>query len=169
MVLTRAKLERFTAFDSLDIAFSPGVNVFVGENGTGKTHLMKVCYAACDVTTSKSSFGEKLVNTMLPRARPPGRLVKRRVGRAKCNVWFSTTKIKLGHRSRLMSGQRVNRSNRHSNVDGTDDPERLHSGQRHAGERAWIPFALRNHRVALRGGLCRHFDTRFSTAAARSP
>ena len=86
MVLTRAKLERFTAFESLDIEFSPGINVLVGENGTGKTHLMKACYAACDVTTSKSHFAEKLVDTFLPRARIPGRLVKRRVGRAKCSV-----------------------------------------------------------------------------------
>ena len=86
MVLTRAKLERFTAFESLDIEFSPGINVFVGENGTGKTHLMKACYAACDVTTSKSNFAEKLVSTFLPRTRAPGRLVKRRVGRARCSV-----------------------------------------------------------------------------------
>ena len=86
MVLTRAKLERFTAFEDLDISFSPGINVFVGENGTGKTHLMKACYAACDVTASKSSFGEKLVNIFLPRARIPGRLVKRRVGRGRCSV-----------------------------------------------------------------------------------
>lgn len=86
MVLTRAKLERFTAFESLDIEFSPGINVLVGENGTGKTHLMKACYAACDVTTSKSNFAEKLVNSFLPSKRAPGRLVKRRVGRAKCSV-----------------------------------------------------------------------------------
>ncbi len=86
MVLTRAKLERFTAFENLDISFSPGINVFVGENGTGKTHLMKACYAACDLTTSKSNFAEKLVNSFLPSKRTPGRLVKRRVGRAKCSV-----------------------------------------------------------------------------------
>ena len=30
MVLTRAKLERFTAFEDLDVEFSPGINVFVG-------------------------------------------------------------------------------------------------------------------------------------------
>ena len=46
MSLTRVKLERFTAFENLDLALSPGINVFVGANGTGKTHLMKVCYAA---------------------------------------------------------------------------------------------------------------------------
>ena len=85
MVLTRAKLERFTAFENLDISFSPGINVFVGENGTGKTHLMKVCYAACDVTTSRSTFPEKLVNAMLPRRRAVGRMVKR-PGGGKCQL-----------------------------------------------------------------------------------
>ncbi len=85
MVLTRAKLERFTAFENLDVSFSPGINVFVGENGTGKTHLMKVCYAACDTTTSRSTFSEKLVNAMLPRRRAVGRMVKR-PGGGKCQL-----------------------------------------------------------------------------------
>ena len=86
MPITRAILQRFTAFENLDIEFSPGINVLVGENGTGKTHLMKVCYAACDVTTSKSTFGEKLVNVLLPRRRAVGRLVKRRSGHEKCHL-----------------------------------------------------------------------------------
>ena len=83
MVLTRAKLERFTAFDNLDVSFSPGINVLVGENGTGKTHLMKACYAACDVSKTGKAFGEKLVDVFLPEGRKPGRLVKRQVGRAR--------------------------------------------------------------------------------------
>ena len=45
MAITRVKLENFTVFDSLDLEPSPGINVLVGANGTGKTHLMKVCYA----------------------------------------------------------------------------------------------------------------------------
>ena len=49
MALTRVQLKSFTAFAELDLALSPGVNVLVGANGTGKTHLMKVCYVACDV------------------------------------------------------------------------------------------------------------------------
>lgn len=85
MVLTRAKLERFTAFESLDIEFSSGINVLIGENGTGKTHLMKACYAACDVTTTRSTFPEKLVNSMLPRRGAVGRLVKR-PGGGKCKL-----------------------------------------------------------------------------------
>lgn len=46
--------------------FSKGINVFIGENGTGKTHLMKLMYAACQATEPKTSFSQKLVNCILP-------------------------------------------------------------------------------------------------------
>ena len=77
MAITRLKLENFTAFKSLDLKLSPGVNVFVGANGTGKTHIMKVCYAACDVSKTGLDFREKLVRVFLPSGRRSGRLVKR--------------------------------------------------------------------------------------------
>ena len=38
-MLERITFEKFTAFEKLDIEFSPGINVFIGENGTGKTHI----------------------------------------------------------------------------------------------------------------------------------
>ena len=40
-------LNNFTVFNTLNIEFSKGVNIFIGENGTGKTHLLKLLYAAC--------------------------------------------------------------------------------------------------------------------------
>ena len=81
MTLTRVELNQFTAFTHLELDLSPGINVLVGANGTGKTHLMKVCYAACDVSKSGVPFAEKLVRVMLPSGRAPGRLVNR--GRGK--------------------------------------------------------------------------------------
>ena len=39
------RLRNFTAFQDAAFEFVPGVNVFVGENGTGKTHVMKALYA----------------------------------------------------------------------------------------------------------------------------
>ncbi len=39
------RLRNFTAFAAAEFDFVPGVNVFVGENGTGKTHVMKALYA----------------------------------------------------------------------------------------------------------------------------
>ena len=77
MTLTRVRLDRFTAFDKLDLQLSSGINVFVGANGTGKTHLMKVCYAACDSSKTGIPFAEKLVRIFLPSGRALGRLVKR--------------------------------------------------------------------------------------------
>jgi predicted ATPase len=41
----RLRLRDFTAFQDATLRFSPGVNVFVGANGTGKTHVMKALYA----------------------------------------------------------------------------------------------------------------------------
>ena len=38
--ITQIKLENFTVFKNIEIHFSKGVNIFIGENGTGKTHIL---------------------------------------------------------------------------------------------------------------------------------
>ena len=38
------EIENFTAFGSLQLSLSPRVNVVIGSNGTGKTHLLKAIY-----------------------------------------------------------------------------------------------------------------------------
>ncbi len=38
-------LRNFTAFSKLDMPLSPKINIIIGENGTGKTHLLKIAYA----------------------------------------------------------------------------------------------------------------------------
>lgn len=86
MTITRLRLMRFTAFEDLTLDFSPTVNVFVGANGTGKTHLMKVIYAACDITKSQVGFVEKLVRVFLPAEGAPGRLVKRYGQSTRCTI-----------------------------------------------------------------------------------
>ena len=77
MTLTRVRLERFTAFEELDLELSPGINVLVGANGTGKTHLMKVCYAACEVSKTGKEFSDKLVRIFMPSGWSSGRMAKR--------------------------------------------------------------------------------------------
>jgi predicted ATP-dependent endonuclease of OLD family len=90
MPLTKISLERFTAFENLDIEFSPGVNIFIGANGTGKTHLMKVLYSSCDITTSiNQNFAEKLIRVFLPSQKGLGRLVKRHRESARCIIEIS--------------------------------------------------------------------------------
>ena len=81
MALTRVELEQFTTFAALKLDLCRGINVLVGANGTGKTHLMKVCYAACYVTRSPvDDFVRKLVAVFLPSGRSLGRLVRQQQG-----------------------------------------------------------------------------------------
>lgn len=80
-MITKIKFENFTAFDELTMAFSPGINILLGENGTGKTHVMKALYAACAVIDVQASqkFDQKLRSVFLPNS--VGRLVHRSRGR----------------------------------------------------------------------------------------
>ena len=82
--LTRIVLERFTAFEQLDLSLGPGINVFIGANGTGKTHLLKVAYAVCEFKTTKfgyiigpeERFYDKLARVFLPSRNSIQRLIR---------------------------------------------------------------------------------------------
>ena len=66
MNITQIKLENYTVFKNVEINFDKGINVFIGENGTGKTQIMKLLYSACQAASPKVSFPNKVVRTMLP-------------------------------------------------------------------------------------------------------
>ena len=78
--VTNIRLEQFTAFNELDLLPCRGINVLVGANATGKTHLLKVAYAACDATQKGKRFADKLTGVFLPAGGQIGRLAKRRRG-----------------------------------------------------------------------------------------
>ena len=44
-MIAHIELHNFTAFEELEMSFSPRINVIVGNNGTGKTLLLKAIYA----------------------------------------------------------------------------------------------------------------------------
>ncbi|WP_273500884.1 AAA family ATPase [Paracoccus sphaerophysae] len=78
--LTGASLNNFTAFKSLELTFDKGINIYIGGNGTGKTHLLKVLYAACSITGGEDkdkTFGQKIIGVFHPYEGRPGRLAHR--------------------------------------------------------------------------------------------
>ena len=77
MAVTKIKLERFTAFKDLEVEFPPGINALIGANGTGKTHLMKVCYAAYDAAKTRVPLDERLIGIFLPSGNDGQRLIRR--------------------------------------------------------------------------------------------
>jgi AAA15 family ATPase/GTPase len=76
-MIEKIKFEQFTAFDSLEIPFSSGINIFIGANGTGKTHILKTIYATCDITTSQKSLADKINRVFLPSGEQMVRLIKK--------------------------------------------------------------------------------------------
>lgn len=44
-MINKLTLENFTLFDNVEADFCPGINVIIGENGTGKTQLLKAGYS----------------------------------------------------------------------------------------------------------------------------
>ena len=80
--LTRIYLEGFTAFEQLELELGAGINVFVGSNGTGKTHLLKVAYTACELSRvspesiTETSVHDKLTRVFLPSGYLVGRLIR---------------------------------------------------------------------------------------------
>ena len=108
-VLKWLKLKNFTAFPEVRLEFAKHLNVIVGENGMGKTHLLKLPYAAMAMSAEESRkrngrptktvlqtrLAEKLVNVLRPESL--GRLAHRRQGRSRCEVMlnFSETGTNL--------------------------------------------------------------------------
>lgn len=82
-MLKEIKIEKFTAFDDLDVVLSEGINVLIGANGTGKTHLLKLLYGSMRQADSRveKNMDQTLQGLFMPDSL--GRLVKRSAGRGK--------------------------------------------------------------------------------------
>jgi predicted ATPase len=55
-MLKRVHLKNFCAFSEADFQFSKNINVFIGDNGTCKSSLLKLCHAAESASFSADKF-----------------------------------------------------------------------------------------------------------------
>jgi len=99
-------IKGFTLFQSPKLQFAPGINVVIGSNGTGKSHLLKLCYTAArwsqemelrtakqgrpDKATMQKELGGKLVRVFRPDQL--GRLTSRSPGRKRAEVSIAFAK-----------------------------------------------------------------------------
>ncbi len=65
MIKKTLKLKNYTVFNESVMNFSKGINILIGENGTGKTHILKLLYSAAQSVYNETSFSHKLAKTML--------------------------------------------------------------------------------------------------------
>ena len=63
-MISSLQLKNFVAFTDLAIEFSPGINIIIGENGTGKTQLLKAILALCGPDIRAEQPGEQLARKL---------------------------------------------------------------------------------------------------------
>ena len=98
-MLKKMHIKNLTVFSDVKLDFGRNLNVIVGENGAGKTHLLKMAYCALATsweegrkpnppTPTKSLLQGRLANKLVNVFRPEalGRLAKRRQGRERCDI-----------------------------------------------------------------------------------
>lgn len=98
-VLSSARLKGFGLFVDERFDFSPGINVLIGRNGCGKSHLLKVLYTLvreCRTQPGNGSvlvteklenrLAKKLAGVFRPEGDRIGRLVHRKTGRRSAEV-----------------------------------------------------------------------------------
>lgn len=109
-MLKTLTIRSLTLFPEETLGFSGGMNVIIGENGTGKTHLLKAAYSLLAVSAQAAEAGEssptksylqkaladKLVGVFRPDSL--GRLASRQQGRSRCELEasFSDSQCDLG-------------------------------------------------------------------------
>lgn len=109
--ISRLRVHRFTAFEDAKFDFAAGVNVLIGENGTGKSHVLKLLYAVSEAVR-RHATGEGLDGLTGPRGLDEilaamlasvflpdelGRLVRRAKGRrtAEAQLTWDTGTVEL--------------------------------------------------------------------------
>ncbi|MBN1209233.1 MAG: AAA family ATPase [Myxococcaceae bacterium] len=87
-------LKHFTAVESATFTFASGINVLIGENGAGKSHVMKLLYSVLKVAQgqpetfaeAQERLSEKLAAVFKPEDDRLEHLVRGQAG-AGCEVW----------------------------------------------------------------------------------
>ncbi|MES5813912.1 AAA family ATPase [Pseudoxanthomonas sp. Soil82] len=109
-MLKQLGIKNLTVFAEAQLDFGKQLNVIVGENGAGKSHLLKLAYSVLQTsweegrkpsnsgesptkTALQTHLAEKLVNVFRPEQL--GRLARRRQGRERCDVKLAFANAEL--------------------------------------------------------------------------
>ena len=96
-MISELRLTNFTRFSKVRLNFSEGLNVFVGTNGTGKSHIMKLMYANLQAMRKEKDgseaptmvhIGTKVAQRLVGVFKPDalGRLARRCQGHTRTQV-----------------------------------------------------------------------------------
>ncbi len=79
-MIENLNIKNFTVFENVNINFSPKINIIIGENGTGKSQLLKLIFALCKgnkaninaINYTNLMLGQDITNILLDTFQPIG-------------------------------------------------------------------------------------------------
>jgi predicted ATPase len=121
-MLTSLDLESFTLFQKAHLEFGRNLNVIIGENGSGKSHILKVAYVPIalsaelhpqgggDFYFTREALPSNLAHKLQTVFRPDGlwRLVRRQRGRSMCRLAYHFDNERLDLAFTFSSVERTN-------------------------------------------------------------
>jgi len=118
----RLHVAGFTCFEDTQFEFNDHINVIIGKNGTGKTHVLKILAATLSSfelltkssTNAKDKFENILAEQLIAFFKPEqlGRLVKRQPGRAaaKINITIDKSELSFGFATNSKSSVKIEKN-----------------------------------------------------------
>lgn len=112
MILSEITLRNFRNYEDLTLKFSPGINIFLGENAQGKTNLMEAIYALSMARSPRTANEKEMIRWQEERAYLSGK-VERRAGDYPLELQFTKKgKIaKVNHMEQKKLSEYVGRLN----------------------------------------------------------
>lgn len=106
MAIQNLTMKNVTVFDEISMDFSKGVNVLIGSNGMGKTHIMKLLYSACQAVRIDESFSRKVVMTFRPDNFALAQLINRNSLQQNASVTVKSDTAEIGMRFDSLTEER---------------------------------------------------------------
>ncbi|WP_195701556.1 DNA replication/repair protein RecF [Companilactobacillus futsaii] len=97
MFVKELKLQNYRNYESLNVNFSPAINVFLGENAQGKTNLLESMYFLALTRSHRTSNDKDLIRWGSDFARISGTVIKDNSSRLKLDLVIS----KSGKKAKL--------------------------------------------------------------------
>ena len=112
MELTSLKLVNYRNYANLELDFSPGVNVFLGENAQGKTNLLESIYVLALARSHRTSSDKDLINWTAKETTISGR-IKKNISETPLSLHFSSKgkKARVNHLEQSKLSQYVGQLN----------------------------------------------------------
>lgn len=98
MYLSEIELRNFRNYENRQVEFSPGINVFIGENAQGKTNLLEAIYVLAMTRSHRTANDRELINWQAKEAMVKGTVIKQ-TGRGPLEVLLGTRgkRVKVNH------------------------------------------------------------------------